>query len=59
MSDQAASRRGSEPSEPERGLRWHTFEQTILEARRGFSDLSAGALQAIIDEAVMTSRQNP
>ena len=56
--DEPGSRSRSVSSETERGLTWHPFEQTILEARRLLSDLSTGALQAIIDEAVMMSRQN-
>lgn len=56
--DEPGSRSRSVSSETERGLFWHTFEQTILEARRPFSDLPTSELQAIIDEAVMMSRQN-
>ena len=56
--DEPGSRGRSVSSETEQGLTCHTFEQIILEVRRSFSNLSTGALQAIIDEAVMMSRQN-
>ena len=59
MPDEPDSRSGLVAAEAEQDPRWRTFEQTIVEARRSFIDLSAGKLQSIIDEAVMTSRQDP
>ncbi len=59
MPAEPASRIRSTPSETEQGLRWRMFEQTISEAHRRFSDLPTEELQAIIDDAVMTARQNP
>ncbi len=56
--DEPGSRSRSVSSETRQDLLWHMFEQTILEARQPFSDLPTGELQAIIDEAVMMSRQN-
>jgi hypothetical protein len=45
--------------ETDSAARWRRLEQTMMEARKQFSSLQADELQAIIDEAVTTSRQAP
>lgn len=45
--------------EADSAVRWRMLEQTIMEAGEGFSSFQADELQAIIDEAVTTSRQAP
>ncbi|NPD69654.1 hypothetical protein HN018_28020 (plasmid) [Lichenicola cladoniae] len=45
------------PPEVDNSAQWRRLEQTIMEARERFGNLPADELQAILDEAVMTSRQ--
>ena len=40
-------------------VRWRRLHQTIMEARKGLDSFQTDELQAIIDEAVMASRQAP
>ena len=40
----------------EDAVRWRVLDQTVAEARAGFSDLPPDELQAMIDEAVEASR---
>jgi hypothetical protein len=40
----------------EDAVRWRVFDQTLAEARAGFSDMPADELVALIDEAVGHAR---
>ena len=40
----------------EDAVRWRVLDQTVAEARAGFSDLPPDELQVMIDEAVEASR---
>jgi hypothetical protein len=40
----------------EEAVRWRVLDQTISEARRGFADLPAEEVQALLDEAVASAR---
>ena len=42
----------------EEAVRWRVFEQTVADARKGFSDLPADEAQRLIDEAVADTRAN-
>jgi hypothetical protein len=42
----------------EEAVRWRVFDQTIAEARSRFADLPPDELQALIDEAVTTTRKS-
>lgn len=50
---------GNDRASPEAddAAQWRRLEQTMMEARERFSSLPADDLKAILDEAVMTSRQ--
>lgn len=42
----------------EEAVRWRVFDQTVSEARAKFSDLSPTELQALVDEATQSVRQD-
>jgi hypothetical protein len=41
----------------EDAVKWRVLDQTMAEARAGFADLSADAVEALADEAVAAVRQ--
>jgi hypothetical protein len=41
----------------EDAVKWRVFDQTLAEARAGFSDMPADELAALIDEAVEATRK--
>jgi len=41
----------------EDAVKWRVLDQTIAEARAGFDDMTAGAIEALADEAVAAMRQ--
>ncbi len=59
VSDDARCRIECTSHEADSAVRWRMLEQTMMEARGQFSSFQADELQAIIDEAVTTSRQAP
>jgi seryl-tRNA synthetase len=38
-------------------VKWRVLDQTMAEAREKFADISAEAVQALVDEAVTATRQ--
>jgi hypothetical protein len=42
----------------EEAVKWRVLEQTTAEARAGFADLSAEAVEALVDEAVTETRRS-
>ncbi len=42
----------------EEAVRWRVFDQTIADARSRFADLPPDDLQALIEDAVSTTRKN-
>lgn len=41
----------------EDAVRWRVFDQTIADARTGFSELSGDDIDALVDEAVAATRK--
>ena len=41
----------------EDAVKWRVLEQTMAEARGGFSDLAPAAVEALVDEAVTATRR--
>jgi len=42
----------------EEAVKWRVFDQTVAEARAKFEDVPADELEALIDEAVVATRQS-
>ena len=42
----------------EEAVKWRMLDQTVAEARGKFDDMDAGALDALIEEAVIAARQS-
>lgn len=42
----------------EEAVKWRVFDQTVAEARAKFDDVPAAELAALIDEAVVATRQS-
>lgn len=43
----------------EEAVKWRVFDQTVIEARDKFADLRSDTLEALLDEAVIATRQHP
>jgi hypothetical protein len=54
------AQRGMKKSDPskfiEAAIKWRLLDQTMAEARAGFSDMPGEALESLIDEAVTATR---
>lgn len=42
----------------EEAVKWRVFDQTVAEARAKFDDVPTAELEALIDEAVVATRQS-
>lgn len=55
---QRGAKRGDLSKFVEDAVKWRVFDQTIAQARSGFSDMPADELEALVAEAVAAARRS-